>query len=101
MITWTAMVILAAGVYGQRLLGMTAANASGIVTRWRPVLDAIPLAIIVAVIALQAASSAGSLGLDARLVGVAAAGLCIWRRLPLAVVVVVAAAVTALVRLIA
>lgn len=100
MITWTAMLVLAAGVYGQRLLGMTAANASDTLTRWRPVLDAIPLAIIVAVIALQTASSAGSLEFDARLIGVGAAGLCIWRRMPLAVVVVVAAGVTALVRIV-
>lgn len=98
MISWVAMIVLAAGVYGQRLAGMVVAEPSAGPSRWRDVLDVVPLAIITAVIALQTATSAGSLELDARLVGVAAAGLCVWRRLPLAVVVVVAAAVTALVR---
>lgn len=102
MITWGIMLVLAAGVYGQRLLGMVAVEPSSASTRWREVFDkvleAVPLAIIAAVIALQSATGGGSLEVDARLVGVAAAGVCVWRRLPLAVVVVVAASVTALVR---
>lgn len=95
MITWVAMLVLAAGVYGQRLLGMVAVDASGPPSRWREVLDFVPLAIIAAVIALQTATSGGALEVDARMAGVAAAGFCAWRRLPLAVIVVVAAGVTA------
>ncbi len=95
MIGWVAMLVLAVGVYGQRLLGMVAVETSRLSARWHAVLGAVPLAIIAAVIALQAATSGGSLTADARLGGLAAAGLCAWRRLPLAVVVIAAAAVTA------
>ncbi len=99
MITWGVMLVLAAGVYGQRLAGYVVADGARELARWRHLLDAVPLAIIAAVIALQVMTSAGSLEFDARLAGLAAAGLCLWRRLPLAVVVFVAAAVTALLRL--
>ena len=98
MITWVAMLVLAAGVYGQRLLGMVAIETSRLPSRWHAVLGAVPLAIIAAVIALQTATEAGSLETDARLAGPAAAACCAWRRLPLAVVVVGAAGVTAAVR---
>ncbi|MEM7339923.1 MAG: AzlD domain-containing protein [Actinomycetota bacterium] len=99
MITWVTMLVLAAGVFGQRLAGMVAVQPDALPDRWRAALDAIPLAIIAAVIALQTLSTAGSLTVDARAIGVAAAGVCLWLRLPLAIVVVVAAATTALVRL--
>lgn len=102
MITWTVLVVLAAGVFGQRLLGLSLVSLVGDSARWQrwhDVLDALPLAIIAAVVALQTSTSAGSIVIDARSAGLAAATLCLWRRLPLAVVVAVAAATTALVRL--
>lgn len=98
MIGWVAMLVLGAGVYGQRLLGMVAVDTSRLAERWHAVLATVPLAIIAAVVALQTATSAGALTVDARLPGLAAGALCAWRRLPLAAVVVVAAAVTAGVR---
>ncbi|MEM8922037.1 MAG: AzlD domain-containing protein [Actinomycetota bacterium] len=98
MIGGLTMVALAVGVYGQRLAGMVAARFVEPDGRWQAVLAAVPLAIIAAVVALQVATSGGSPALDARLAGLAAAALCAWRRLPLAVVVLAAAATTALVR---
>ena len=98
MISWTTMLLLAVGVYGQRLLGMVAIDTSRLPPRLHNVLGAVPLAIIAAVVALQTATSAGSLVFDARAFGLGAAAICAWRRLPLAVVVVVAAAVTGAVR---
>lgn len=95
MIGWVAMLVLGAGVYGQRLLGMVAIDTTRMPARWQAVVERIPLAIIAAVVALQTGTAAGSLELDARIVGVAAAGVCAWRRLPLVVIVVVAAGVTA------
>jgi hypothetical protein len=47
----------------------------------------------------QALASGQSISLDARLVGMAAAGIALWRRAPILVVIVVAAAATALTRL--
>ena len=98
MIGWAAMLVLGAGVYGQRLIGMLAVDTSRLPARWNAVIERVPLAIIAAVIALQTGTSGGSLELDARVAGVAAAALCAWRRLPLAVIVVVAAGVTAALR---
>lgn len=98
MIGWLAMLVLGAGVYGQRLVGMVAVDTSRLPVRWNVVIGRVPLAIIAAVIALQTGTAGGSLELDARVVGVAAAAVCAWRRLPLAVIVVVAAGVTAVLR---
>ncbi len=101
MIGWVAMLVLGAGVYGQRLVGMAALDTARLPSRWQAVVERVPLAIIAAVVALQTATSGGSLELDARVVGVAAAGVCAWRRLPLVVIVVVAAGATAALRAVA
>jgi uncharacterized membrane protein len=57
-------------------------------------------ALLGALVAVQTFGAGTTLTIDARVLGVAAAGVAIWRRLPLLAVVVIAAAVTALVRLV-
>lgn len=101
MLTWTVVLALALGVYAQRAAGAMLIDAEKISNRWRRVLDALPLAIISAVVALATFTSDGKLELDARLAGVAAAALCAWRRLPMFVTVVVAAVTTAVIRAVA
>ncbi|MEM9034528.1 MAG: AzlD domain-containing protein [Actinomycetota bacterium] len=96
--TWLNSLVLAIGVYAQRLVGGVAIDADRLSPRWTAVLGAVPLAIIAAVVALQTTTTAGSIELDARVYGMGAAALCAWRKLPLFVVVIVAAAVTATVR---
>lgn len=98
MLTWTVVGLLAIGVYGQRALGAIAVDPSRLDARLQRVLTALPLAIISAVIALQAVTSDRSITIDARAAGLAVAALCAWRRLPLLVTVLAAAATTALVR---
>ncbi len=98
MLTWTAVGLLAIGVYGQRAIGATAIDTARLDPRWQRVLTALPLAIISAVIALQSVTSSRSLELDARLAGIAVAAACAWRRLPLLVTVLAAAATTAAIR---
>jgi branched-subunit amino acid transport protein len=56
-------------------------------------------ALLGALVAVQTFGAGTALTVDARVLGVAAAGVAIWRRLPLLAVVVIAAAVTALARL--
>lgn len=58
----------------------------------------VPLSIVAAVVAVQTFTTRHSLVLDARVAGVAAACVASWRRLPMVVVVVVAALVTAGIR---
>lgn len=98
MLTWATVGLLALGVYGQRAMGATAIDTTQLDPRWQRVLTALPLAIISAVIALQAVTADRSLTIDARLAGLAVAALCAWRRLPLLATVLAAAATTALVR---
>lgn len=98
MLTWTVVGLLAIGVYGQRALGAVLLDTDRLQEHWQRVLRSIPLAIIVAVVALQTFTSSQAFSFDARAIGVGAAALCAWRRLPMLVTVLVAAAVTAAVR---
>ena len=97
--TWTIVVVLAAGVWGQRFLGM---YVGGPVLSRLPALGKlatlIPAAVVTAVIVQLTLASGSSLVLDARLAGVAVSGILVWRRAPFVVVVVAAAMTTALVR---
>lgn len=66
----------------------------------RRLIAALPAAVLAAFVAVQTFSTGSSLVIDARAAGVAVAGLTLWRRAPLWLVLVLAAATTALVRLI-
>jgi branched-subunit amino acid transport protein len=55
-------------------------------------------ALLAALVAINTFGGDRALTVDARMAGVAAAGLAIWRRAPLLLVVVLAAGVTAVVR---
>lgn len=98
MITWWAMLAMAAGVYAQRLVGMFLLDTEKLGERGQSVVSALPLAIIAGVVALQTFSEAGDLTLDPRIAGLGVAVLCAWRRLPLAATVIAAAATTAVLR---
>lgn len=98
MLTWTIVLALAAGVYAQRAAGALFLRTEKLPERARRVLDALPLATIAGVVALTTVTTGGSLTIDARLAGVAAAGFCAWRKLPMMVSVVAAAATAAAVR---
>lgn len=98
MLTWTVVIALALGVYGQRAAGALLVDTERLSPRWRRVLDVLPLAIISAVVALATLSDDGEFTLDARAAGVAVAAVCAWRKLPMFVTVVAAAATTAALR---
>lgn len=91
-----AVVLLSAGTLAQRLVGMF---VLGRVLDGRPALarlaELIPVAVIAAVIGQLTLGRGQALVVDARLVGLGVAAVLVWRRLPLAVVVVGAAAATA------
>lgn len=99
--SWAIVAVLASGVWAQRLLGMF---VGGRVLHRYPALGRlatlIPAAVVMAVIVQLSLASGRSLLIDARLFGMAVAGVLVWRRAPFVVVVVAAAAATALLRLI-
>ncbi len=100
MLTWAAIGALAVGAYGQRLAGMFLIDLNRVGPKMTALLNALPVAIICAVIAEQTLTSSGEVMLDARVLGVGAALVCAWRRMPMYVTIGVAALITALFRLV-
>ena len=91
---WPLLILLAAGSYGLKVLGVTALG--GIVERrLGPVVSLLPAALFSALIVVMTFEEAGQLVLDSRVAGVAAGAVATWRRAPLLVVVAAAMAVTA------
>jgi hypothetical protein len=94
--TWVHIVVLAAGVSAQRLIGMF---AGGALLQRVPVFarlaSLIPAAVVTAVIVQLTIASGRTLVVDARLAGVAVAGVLVWRKAPMVVTIIAAAVVTA------
>lgn len=99
MMTWGVVIALTAGAAALRLAGMFALEP---VLASRPILrrvaDLIPAAVVAAVIVQLTIVSRGEIVVDTRAVGIVTAGIFVWRRAPLVVVVIAAAVATAAVR---
>ncbi len=93
------LVAFLVGVFALRMFGGFALSAMiGDSKTWNRLLDLVPMALVAAVVATQVLTTAGRFVVDARVVGITVAAILAARRLPLAVVVVAAAASTAGVR---
>lgn len=96
--TWTLVLLLAAGAYACKAIGLVGIGNRSL----PPVLDRclalIPAALIAALVVKDTFSIGQDLVLDARAAGVGVAAFAAWRRAPLIVVIVLGAVVTALVR---
>ena len=95
--TGKVVAVLAACVYALRATGFFFGDAV-LRGRIRQVIEYLPMAIIAGVLTLTTFSTAGQLTLDARAPGMAVAAVAVWFKAPLAVVIILAAATTALVR---
>ncbi|MFP5252778.1 MAG: AzlD domain-containing protein [Actinomycetes bacterium] len=96
---WTAVLLAALGCYLLKLLGMSVPAAvleHPVVER---IADLLPVALLSALVAVQALAADGDLVPDARLAGVAVAVAALLLRAPFIVVVGLAAATAALLRL--
>lgn len=96
--SWTALLVLAAGAYGFKVFGLVLVGGSNAALRFSAVTALIPAALMAALIAVQTFELDGELVVDARALGVAVAIVATIRKLPLVVVVVLAMAVTAIAR---
>jgi hypothetical protein len=109
--SWAAVVVLAVGAYGFKALGTfglarlnrdhagaRAAPRSGMLALFPVLAGLIPAALFAALVAVQTLEADGGLTLDARLAGVGAGAIAVWRRAPFVVVVILAMAVTAAIR---
>jgi branched-subunit amino acid transport protein len=98
--TWLGIVVAGVGCYLLKLAGLSVPAR----VLERPLVDRVadllPVALLSALIAVQVVASGHDLVLDARLVGLGAAFVALLLRAPFIVVVLVAAASAALVRLV-
>ncbi|MEJ7774538.1 MAG: AzlD domain-containing protein [Nocardioidaceae bacterium] len=96
---WTAVIVTAIGCYLLKLAGLSVPDTVLDRPFVRRMADLIPVALLGALVAVQAFSTGQELVVDARLVGVGAGVVALAARAPFLVVVFVAAATTALLRL--
>ena len=98
--TWLVVAIVGAGTIVCKAIGPVLLSGRTLPPQLDGVVDMLAPAILAALVVTQALGADGELVFDERLIGVAAAIVAIRLRAPLLVIVVVAAGVTALARLI-
>lgn len=96
--SWWLVVVLAAGAYGFKVLGLIVLGGRRVPERLERCLALIPAALIAALVVKDTFTIGQQVQLDARAAGVGVAVVAAWRRAPLIVVIVLGAAVTATVR---
>jgi branched-subunit amino acid transport protein len=96
--TWTLVFSLAAGGFACKLFGFFVLGRSRLPAVVERCLALIPAALVAALVAKDTFSAGQTLQIDARVAGVAAATVAVWRRAPFVVVIAIGAGVTALVR---
>lgn len=99
--TWWAVLALAAGAYGLKALGLVVLGPRAVEGPALRLVALLPAALLPGLVAVNTFSGDQRLVVDARAAGLAFAVVATWRRAPFVVVVVGAAAVTALVRAVA
>jgi branched-subunit amino acid transport protein len=93
-----ALLVLAVGTYAMKAVGPLLSGGRELPPTLARLTDLLPAAMLAALVATQTVVDGTTLVLDARIVGVGAAGVAVALRAPFAVVVLVGAGVTALVR---
>ena len=96
--TWTLILVLAAGAYFFKVLGLVVIGDRTLPPVLERCLGLIPAALIAALVVKDTFSVGQDLLLDARAAGVGAAAIAAWRKAPLILVIVIGAGVTAAVR---
>jgi branched-subunit amino acid transport protein len=95
---WLVVALVGAGTVAIKAAGPVLLGGRPLPTRLAGVIDLLAPALFGALIAVQTFGDGQSLTVDERVIGVAVAGLAIWRRAPLIIVVVLAAAGTGIAR---
>lgn len=96
---WPAILATSVGCYLLKLAGLSVPDKLLNRPLVRRIADLIPVALLSAIVVVEALSTDQSLTVDARLAGVAAGMVALLLKAPFLVVVVVAAVTTALLRL--
>ncbi len=95
---WTAVLLTAAGCYGFKASGWFAPAALLERPFVRSAVTLLPVALLTALVVVQVFAVGTSVRVDARAAALVTAAVCLWRRLPFLLVIVLAAATAAAVR---
>ncbi len=98
--TWAVAILVGVATIAIKALGPVVMGGRPLPARLNRVVSLLAPALLAALVAINTFGSGQSLTLDARVLGVAAAAVAVWRRAPVLLVVVIAAAVTALARIV-
>ena len=94
------LIVMTVGTFALKSAGPLVLGARQLPVRLQTVVDLLPAALLAALAVVSTVGDGQAVVLDARLVGLVVAGLALWRRAPFVVVIVLASAATALVRLV-
>ena len=98
---WIAIGVLAVATAALKVAGPLALGGRPLPANLLSVVELLASALLAALVVVETFGKGRSLVLDARVLGAAFAAVAVWRRAPLIVVVLGAAAVTAIARLLA
>jgi branched chain amino acid efflux pump len=96
--SWTLIIVLGVGCCLFKVLGLVVIGARSLPPVMERCLALIPAALLSALIVRDVFSVGQDLVLDARAAGAAVAVVATWRKLPIPVVIILASAVTAVMR---
>ena len=96
---WIVVGVVGLGTVAIKGAGPVLLGGRALPDRLTAVVDLLAPALLAALVAVQTFGDGRALVIDERILGVAAAGIALWRKAPLLLVVVIAAVVTALARL--
>lgn len=94
--SWWPILVLGMGAYAVKALGLLVGADRPLPGVAERALLLLPAALLPALIVVQTFATERHLTIDARAVGVAAGAVCVWRKWPFAVTVLVAAASAAI-----
>lgn len=94
------LIVMTLGTFALKSAGPLVLGDRALPLRLQQVVDLLPAALLAALTVVSTVGDGRAIVLDARLVGLVVAGVALWRKLPFVVVVVLASAATALIRII-
>jgi branched-subunit amino acid transport protein len=97
---WLAVALVGAGTIVIKGAGPVLLGGRPLPRRVNSVIELLAPAVLGALVAVQTFGAGQGLVVDERVIGVAVAGVALWRKAPLLLVVVAAAAATAIARLV-
>jgi branched-subunit amino acid transport protein len=100
-VSWWTLLAIGAGCYAFKALGLVVIGSRTLPSRVTACLDLLPAALLPALIVANTVVTDRRLVLDARLAGVGVAAILTWRKAPFPLIIGLAAATTAIVRVLA